>query len=54
MRPQGLVSHVFELASVHPETVNFWMLGDLRPRSLGSDAHQKRFPGVLVNSIMSK
>jgi hypothetical protein len=42
------------LTCVHPETVNFWMLGDLRPRSLGPDAHQKRFPGVLVNSTMSK
>jgi len=28
------------LVSVHPETCNFRMLGDLRPRFIGSDAHQ--------------
>ena len=40
------------LASVHPETVDFRMLGDFGTQTIGSDAHQKRIPGIPSTSIM--
>ena len=40
------------IISVHPETVDFRMLGDFGTQTIGSDAHQKRIPGIPSTSIM--